>query len=359
MLIGTLLLLLVLAGIIASYYGQYLESTLIEQVQADDTSPTQDFILPSEEVFIYSEPTDTQSLDDYSMWSSQQAEDIFHLQPQNHENPDISYSENRNLNESILSNEASTIPPPPRYAPLRGRPIYQASIELPWYHFRFSYQDIMENTYLWEWLLRKADIDESIRQYGLPKDFFQRSFSSEEIQRLLRQGMFRYDKDGYICTDYNTVLRYYHRYTLPLYQLLRTKLGAEASLYDYIEELLRFCQDIPYERPGEYYADKYIWDFYPPPHIMLERVADCDSKCVLFASILMHDSRFQDKIVYITVSGHLLLGIEGEPNPYQEWVSYAGKKYIFCDPVGPAHIAFGVSAWDYGPILNIEKASLR
>lgn len=355
----TLFGLLIAAGIVTVYYEEYLKKGIL----LAENETEQERISTEEEKTVFEEKTpfnDEEKAKDESLPSEVESKIEEVKKPVAPPQPlPIEKSEevvSRNESEQELN---ANVPPPPRFAPLKGKPVFRTDPEPPWYHFRFSYRDIMEDLYMWEWLLQQAEIKRSLSDYGLPKSFFQNYYDEEQAERVLKKGFFRYDKDGYISTDYNAVLRYYHKYTEPLYVLLKKKVGDDAPLTDYIEELLRFCQDIPYKRPGDYYGNKYIWDFYTPVHIMLEREGDCDSKSVLFASVLMHDRRFRDKIVYITVAGHLLLGIEGEPNPYQDWVDFQGKKYIVCDPVGPAHTAFGVSAWDYGPVLNIEKASLN
>lgn len=357
----TLFGLLIAAGIVTVYYKEYLK----EEVLLAENETEQDEIYTDEEETVFEEEP--------SFNDEEKAKDESH--PLDVESKVEKVKKNIDKHRSVRVDRRNDVvsrneseqesnanippPPPPHFTALKGKPVFRSDPEPPWYHFRFSYRDIMEDLYMWEWLLQQTEVRRSLSAYGLPESFFQSYYDEEEAERILKKGFFRYDKDGYICTDYNAVLRYYHKYTEPLYVLLKKKVGDDAPLTDYIEELLRFCQDIPYKRPGNYYGNKYIWDFYTPVHIMLEREGDCDSKSVLFASVLMHDRRFRDKIVYITVAGHLLLGIEGEPNPYQDWVDFQGKKYIICDPVGPAHTAFGVSAWDYGPVLNIEKASLN
>jgi len=354
----TLFGLVIAAGIVAVYYEDYLKE---EVMNINQQSALQEEEVVKEEDFILKNTESNKENEDKSLETSKEQASPQKSRPPAPPDEDARSRLDKSEKSSTRSDakkEESLAPPPPRFSPLKGQTVFKSDVEPPWYHFRFSYQDIIENLYMWEWLLRQADVDRSLNAYGLPRDFFQNYYDKEKTDMILKKGFFRYDKDGYICTDYNAVLNYYHRFTEPLYVILKNKVGAEAPLTDYIEELLRFCQDIPYKRPGDYYKGKYIWDFYTPVHIMLEREGDCDSKSVLFASVLMHDRRFRDKIVYITVSGHLLLGIEGEPNPYQDWVEFQGKKYIVCDPVGPAHTAFGVSAWDYGPVLNIEKASL-
>jgi hypothetical protein len=354
----TLFGLVIAAGIVAVYYEDYLKE---EVMNINQQSASQEEEVVKEEDFILKNTESNKENEDKSLETSKEQASPQKSRPPAPPDEDARSRLDKSEKSSTRSDakkEESLAPPPPRFSPLKGQTVFKSDAEPPWYHFRFSYQDIIENLYMWEWLLRQADVDRSLNAYGLPRDFFQNYYDKEKTDVILKKGFFRYDKDGYICTDYNAVLNYYHRFTEPLYVILKNKVGAEAPLTDYIEELLRFCQDIPYKRPGDYYKGKYIWDFYTPVHIMLEREGDCDSKSVLFASVLMHDRRFRDKIVYITVSGHLLLGIEGEPNPYQDWVEFQGKKYIVCDPVGPAHTAFGVSAWDYGPVLNIEKASL-
>ena len=77
----------------------------------------------------------------------------------------------------------------------------------------------------------------------------------------------------------------------------------------------------------------------PPPRMLVERWGDCDSKAVLFASVLAHDPSM--RLVFLLVPNHILLAVEGIPRPYQNAVEVKGRTYILAEPVGPGRVDLG------------------
>jgi hypothetical protein len=68
----------------------------------------------------------------------------------------------------------------------------------------------------------------------------------------------------------------------------------------------------------------------PTPQIFVEGWADCDSKAVLLAALLVHDPRY--RLIFIRLPGHIILGIEGIPRPFQKFVDFQGQRYILVLP---------------------------
>jgi hypothetical protein len=142
--------------------------------------------------------------------------------------------------------------------------------------------------------------------------------------------------------------------TYPLYEHLeKTVTQKKLDFRDSIELVMKFCQDIPYGIPPKYYNGRYIGGLFPPPLCLNKKYGDCDTKAVLLASILAFNPKYE--IVFIDVPGHLLIGIAGVPRPYDKYVTHLGKDWIYCEPVGPGRIPFGISASPYDKIERIDR----
>jgi len=117
-----------------------------------------------------------------------------------------------------------------------------------------------------------------------------------------------------------------------------------------IELILAFCQDIPYKAPPNKYKGKIISGLFPPPLSLNKGWADCDSKAVLFASIYLSISK--SPVVLLESPGHISCGIRGIPGPYDQSVTYRGKKYIIAEPVGPGKLRLGRARSPYVRVSN-------
>lgn len=225
-----------------------------------------------------------------------------------------------------------------------------------YYNFKYVYRDPKNKATAWEWKYPKKPIDEISNSYGLPKNFFNTYYTDKEMQKVLKKAMFR-SENGMVSADYNAIVGKSQAIVKPMYDMLLQKLGNRATQFDLIDETLKFCQDIPYKLPDDYHQGRDTWGYYPPSMCLTEGTADCDSKCILFSSILSHNRDID--IVYVTVPGHLLLGIKGIPNAYQKYITYQGQKYILCEPVGPARLAFGTPGSNYARVEKIEEVKAK
>lgn len=224
------------------------------------------------------------------------------------------------------------------------------------YQFEYVYRDLSNRPSGWRWTYDKEIIDDLNNRFGLPEGFFEKSFNSDaEIRRIAREGFFKME-DRIVKPDYSALVKAYMPTMKPMYDILIQKLGKNATAEQMIMELARFCQDVPYKLPPELYKGKETNGLFPPYLALLKGWADCDTKCMIYASILGRDPRF--KIVFITGPGHLLLGIRGVPKPYQDYVNFRGEKYILCEPVGPARLNFGEGTENAHPVVEIEPLVL-
>lgn len=220
------------------------------------------------------------------------------------------------------------------------------------YLYDYVYRDAVNRGTQLKWDNPRRPVDHINTTFGLPRDFFDRSFSStSEIRRVAERGYFRVE-NNVASPDYNRMIEISKNLTKPIYDMIMKKVGNDGSFQKPIDELLKFCQDIPYKIPADVYKDKQTGGIFPPSLALTNGYADCDTKAVLFASVLLHNPRY--KIVFITIPGHLFLAIKGVPRPYQKYITYRGDKYILCEPTGPARLAFGKDGFNNYTIKKIE-----
>lgn len=211
------------------------------------------------------------------------------------------------------------------------------------YVYRYAFRDHENKPVVWEWKYNKAKADAMAAKFGVPPSMYQPYTVRDDViakrKQQMKDGMFMQD-GNYVIPDYSAMANYYLAYTKPLYGHLEAATEADdLSKRDRIELLMRFCQDIPYNYPPNSMGDKVISGLFPPPTLLLKKWGDCDSKAMLFASTLSHDSSYT--IVAVNVPGHTFLAIKGIPQAYDSVISYRGDRYIACEPVGPARTPFG------------------
>jgi hypothetical protein len=209
------------------------------------------------------------------------------------------------------------------------------------FYFKYKFRDHKGIDWIWIWSYPRNITDQAIKKYGIPPEMLEPfpDTPAEHKRRkiLLDEGMHR-QSNGVITPDFNALIQYYRSFSEPLFRLLEeTTKGI--PLEDKIETLLRFVQDIPYAIPEGLYKGKHISGLITPPHLLIEGWGDCDTKTVLFASILAFYP--QIRMIFIPVPDHLLMAIEGTPKAGQEYVSYKGKNYLFAAPVGPGRFPLG------------------
>lgn len=225
------------------------------------------------------------------------------------------------------------------------------------YHYSYTFKDHRNQLLTWTWKNDKKTTDRFIATYGISPLFFRpyRNIPSvvKQRRRILYLGMFKKTR-GCIRPDHSKVAVASMPMTYPLYDHLeKTVTQKKLSFRDTIELVMKFCQDIPYGIPPKYYNGRYIGGLFPPPLCLNKKYGDCDTKAVLLASILAFNPKYE--IVFIDVSGHLMIGIAGVPRPYDKYVTHLGKNWIYCEPVGPGRIPFGISASPYDKIERIDR----
>lgn len=214
------------------------------------------------------------------------------------------------------------------------------------YDFSYVFRDHKQRDWRWDWAFEQALTRQDIDRFGLPVRYRQ-----ADLEHNLRAGMVRLT-NGTVDPDFAALIPYYKPYTRHLYDMAR-----DATRNDSREELVRFLlafvQDIPYGIPPDTVGKKMILGILTPPQVFVEGWGDCDTKSLLLATILAHDTSIG--LLLISVPGHMLVAIEGIPRPYQQIVRHRGKTYLLAEPTGPRRSAIGETAMRYN-IQKIEQA---
>lgn len=223
------------------------------------------------------------------------------------------------------------------------------------YFFSYQFKDEKNNIKKWQWSIPIDTNDYTSDQFGIPLERIQ----GDQIKIVEHDMRYFVQDGGVLRPDYSGLLNLYRPISYPLYQLYK-KHTDENQLRgrQKIEFLLRFLQDYPYGLVPPNLNGRFVNGLLPVSEIFKTGWADCDSKSLLMATILSYDPDFQKKMAMIGVPGHALLGIEGIPRPYEKYVSYLGKKYIYAEPVGIVRTPFGRTNSPYTSSIQVYPLTL-
>ncbi|GAB4407529.1 MAG: hypothetical protein OHK0053_34140 [Microscillaceae bacterium] len=220
--------------------------------------------------------------------------------------------------------------------------------------FNYVFRNRQEKPRRWQWSFPKEPILLRNREFGLPGDFWQRTYTSQaEMDQIIYNGYF-VNNGNTMDVDYPRLTQRHLPITRPLYELLLEDVGQNADFEEIIETLMRFCQDIPYEIPPEYTGERYVHELFPPSLMLIKGKGDCDSKSTLFTSVLRHDPRFKMVLVSTENPHHMYVGVKGVPKPYQDYFTFRGERYLVCEPVGPSRMNLGALAFKESRITEVK-----
>jgi len=227
------------------------------------------------------------------------------------------------------------------------------------YLITYRFKDHRDIDREWKVAFPVTQTDGLIYQFGVPPSLFEPYSVTEAViakrNQQMKDGLFRQD-GNYLVPDHDRMAGFYKGFTRSIAALAGQVLGPSATQTDVIEFMLRFCQDIPYGVPPSQFDGRHIGQIFPPAQTLVNLYGDCDSKVVLFASAISH---FGDPdMLYVHTPGHLSVAIAGIPKPYQGFVTYKNKKYIYAEPVGPGRLAFGYDALTSQRIEKLREANI-
>ncbi len=209
----------------------------------------------------------------------------------------------------------------------------------------------------------------SIGQFGVHNSCFARedndsySIKSNDESYLLtnmnKDGFF-YKKQDDTCTfgvDYNYLVNLSSEIGAKIAMFLVQELQNQNcdSYVNRVRAALNFVQYIPYGQP-DFDAGEYSYFEISLPHETIAiSYADCDSKSILFASILKSLIKLENIVLVDCNSqgvAHMIVGVSNMPFSGQ-WADYKGKKYLLLETTTP------ISLESHGQITNYNDISVR
>lgn len=144
----------------------------------------------------------------------------------------------------------------------------------------------------------------------------------EATTAWLRERAFRRNREGRVTFDLAALVPDYVELVEPLAEQLREMGGSRRR---FVDLALSFVQSIPYDEED---------GFHRPLALLTRNSGDCDSKVVLFLSLVR--AAYPDiDLAVIYVPGHALAGV-ALPASDSDWRIRRGEvEYLYAEPVGP------------------------
>ena len=231
------------------------------------------------------------------------------------------------------------------------------------YTISYTFKDHYNNFQKYTIELPVSFTDSAIAVLGIPKWLFEPNVDSE-YNRMIREeelasGLFKL-RNNVIEIDKSAVIeRYAETFCKPIAKMIVQSLEeySRDTRRDRIELAIRFVQDIPYGIPK--YADKnrHYGGVSPPPGILINGFGDCDSKALLFASILIYLLPAND-FIFLNQSDHVLSAVREEPDENQTFVEFQGDYYLLAETAGPGKRMLGEKGNYYRSKFSIEPLNI-
>lgn len=219
-------------------------------------------------------------------------------------------------------------------------------------YFKFGFKDLKGIYQEWSWVDDLNRLVGNVNSFGIyvrdPNKF-------EYYNSDLPGAMFKNHPEIGVIPDYSRLVSFYYESVTPLYNIWKKSIEKE-SLNDRqsIELLLRFFQDFPYGVPPDVIGNQFVGGLFVPPLSLQNGWGDCDSKSLLMATVLAHDSSFRNKMAMILVPGHALLGIEFQPQVYDEKYKYRNRTFVVAEPTGLSRTPLGRKNSPYTSLIGVE-----
>ncbi len=209
-------------------------------------------------------------------------------------------------------------------------------------------KDLDGNPWAWQLGWNRRSAQAASNRFGM-NDFELANalYSKEKLKARLRIRMMRGGPGYFVDTD--RFVGMYQPFMDPFWDLAQRTAGDGATDLEITSVLLRFFQDIPYINPSKVKTLRQHGGVFTPPEVILRQQGDCDSKTLALVAATI---RSGPEPLLVLVPGHMLVGFEGVPRPYQKFHEYGGKRYILAEPTGPRRLPLGVPDRVYQRVLE-------
>lgn len=219
------------------------------------------------------------------------------------------------------------------------------------YHHKYTFKDERGDLQSWQWSVNAKHNDYIGGQFGIDP----RHMVNGGVKASAVANSYFVEEGKYIRPDYSGLVNLYARMTKPIYDKMKSHFDERnLNIRQQLEMILRFLQDYPYGVVPMTFNGMFVSGLMPMTEIFKTGWSDCDSKSVLMAAILAHHPVLHNKLAIIEVPEHALLGVEAIPRPYEDHVSYLGKKYIYAEPVGSIRSPFGKTNSPYTRSIKVH-----
>ena len=221
------------------------------------------------------------------------------------------------------------------------------------YVFSYTFRDHDKTDRTWHWSYPDDVTDQMISDFGVPAFIFQpyvvSDTATQRRMNLISKGMFEMENNQ-IGPDMNKMINYYRPFMEPLSQLVDNSLGTNATWRNRAEMIIKFVQDIPYGVPPDEQGSRYTGGIFPPPQVFVNMYGDCDSKVVLYSSLMSYYHDYD--VLILQETSHVLTGIKGIPKPYDKYFEFRNNQYIMAETAGPGRTDLGVITDPYQNITS-------
>lgn len=233
------------------------------------------------------------------------------------------------------------------------------------YRIKYSFKDQFEiqRTFLIDYSKHYAD--KMIEKFGVPKSYFEPYLVTPRQKQIRNQrikyGLFR-QRGQMLEIDKSAIVRHYSEdFCKPIANRIIETLKEENrdTRNNRIEFAMKFAQDIPYGVPEPEDSTDYNGGILVPPEVLIKGYGDCDSKSLLFASILIYLIN-PDDIVFLGQQGHVLTAIKmDQVGPGMHYYELEDGNYAIAETAGPARKKLGYKGSNTQNSSIIEPLNLN
>ncbi|HGE69290.1 TPA: hypothetical protein ENX78_00545 [Candidatus Poribacteria bacterium] len=200
-----------------------------------------------------------------------------------------------------------------------------------------------------ELMIPRSQIIAAVRDFGIPEDWLQIKYRNEEELRIKKKilisqaaakGITFDPNRNLFSVDYKWVISRSHNDVLDTFKKLlsiaqkadyrdtRKLLGLFASFVQSLE-----YKQIPVTRKND--DGKYIFvaGVTMPIETLANGFGDCDTKCLLFGSLLSHLKN--TKMILVQGGNHVFAGINIVPKPGDRYVRIRNENYVLVELTSP------------------------
>lgn|GEM_PF-4258272 len=122
-------------------------------------------------------------------------------------------------------------------------------------------------------------------------------------------------------------------------------------------QALAFVQQIEYKKPPDLRAGSCILQFYPPVEALNARYGDCDTKAILFASMV--DNGNGPEVIALRGPDHVIAAVECKPDTPGYVIRVFNKSFLLCECSAPSWPPGSISQTTYKTIAHGDYIPVR